>query len=228
MYFSLTHQTPQEGKEERGVWWPCILRVVLVDCNSYKKRHGQPQKSHGRPYTCTTSMALLSNKFKILNLIGRTQFSDARMTHCTHGHPCHQIPLSSFASWGVWCTRLHIFRGTVHCYRMQIRCIHICAARRVCALCGICTCRGIYVKDQLKLIACKLPCWLESCGLGWDWVRTRGFLGAGFGCSVDMFSWLQALGTATAKVGDYWSIFLEIPLIRMPGYVIPRPSTHAQ
>ena len=55
-------------------------------------------------------MALLSNKFKISNLIGRTQFSGIRTTHCMH---CHQTSLSSFPSLGVWCARLWII---IHVY----------------------------------------------------------------------------------------------------------------
>ena len=45
-----------------------------------------PQKSHAQPYMRATSMELLSNKFKISNLIGRAQFLGPRMTHCTHSH----------------------------------------------------------------------------------------------------------------------------------------------
>ena len=30
-YISLTCQTPQEGKEERGVWWPCVQWVVVPE-----------------------------------------------------------------------------------------------------------------------------------------------------------------------------------------------------
>ena len=43
----VSRATPLNHKE-RGVWWPCIQRVVCAECNNYKKRNGQLQKLHGQ------------------------------------------------------------------------------------------------------------------------------------------------------------------------------------
>ena len=101
--------TPQEEKEERGVWWPCVQQVVLVPENRVW------------PIRFEILNLLLSNAilvaharmashaiFAVVRDIFLQLLHSTRTTCCTHGH---QIPLSPFpfSSWGVWHARLVLY-----------------------------------------------------------------------------------------------------------------------
>ena len=116
VYISLVRQTTQEEerRRERGVWWPCIHQVVLVECDNCKRRHGQPQNLHARSYARAASMALLSNKFKswIFTRLHHPNVS-CETSWTSHGQALPSLTTLSNASIMKMGTR-RLLKGSMH------------------------------------------------------------------------------------------------------------------
>ena len=100
--FLVSHTTPLNRKE-RGIWWPCIQRIVRTECNNYKKRYGQPQNVQGWPYTCTPLVrrCQVTNSNLDADWMQQDLVAGTTRDRCMQGH---QTPLS--LDWGVWLARL--------------------------------------------------------------------------------------------------------------------------
>ena len=91
---SLASHTPLR---EKGVWWPCVQRVVLEEFNNYKNTSRTTanfaQYSYANYIYLRVRVGIVTKKqytnFQNLNLIGRARISCAGTTRCTRSH---QIP----------------------------------------------------------------------------------------------------------------------------------------